>query len=101
MNPGDLTQRITLQSYVEIADGIGGRAAHVEEAPAGDAVHVFLRQARQRGYSLTLEIYNPGMGAMAAPVRRPRSPQLQPSSCPTMQATSRVRRSTSTAAACR
>ncbi|PXW94032.1 IclR family transcriptional regulator [Sphaerotilus hippei] len=30
-----------------------------------------LHQARQRGYSLTLEIYNPGMGAMAAPVRRP------------------------------
>jgi SPP1 family predicted phage head-tail adaptor len=27
MNPGDLTQRITLQSYVEIADGIGGKVA--------------------------------------------------------------------------
>lgn len=57
--------------------GFGSREEYGPNAPT--TVRELLAQlaeARQRGYSVTLETFTPGMAAMAAPVRRPGQPAV-------------------------
>jgi IclR family transcriptional regulator, acetate operon repressor len=52
--------------------GYGTRAAYGPRAPETKAALLkYLRAARQRGFSLVVQTYNPWMSAIAAPIRHP------------------------------
>jgi DNA-binding IclR family transcriptional regulator len=52
--------------------GFGAPAEYGPKAPTGvKALLPYIRNARKRGFSMIIEVFTPGMTAMAAPVRRP------------------------------